>query len=416
MEVYRPTGLTFKVSDIYNITLTDEEATQLEQILASGQAKPKIRPQRLPTYEPPLVFSPEEIQFDELELSESLKKLRELISKGLAAKLKLATENIGKLKRTPLSINYLGDLIIREIKALTPTIHQIAVVSTYHSYIEGYTQPFKEVAKLGGIIPTPTIPTTIEVGTLLKALQGTLERSSTPADNLITLPILNDAVSRLQAAKAIPANNYLETAARVREGAFSVTTTMEENGVNTIKQLVIEGIEEGYGVDEFIEKVQAKFDHLPLTEHHIENVFRTNVATALSDGKYDAIRQPIVSDYFPYVQRFATRDTRVRPEHLAFEKLGLNNTNIYRVDDPTWIKYRVPIYYQCRCVDTYTTVEQAARKGVQEAKEWVERATIMSSKQGGSFYQYLNVTKPKQVQWVDAKPFEGIPHFDRTPV
>jgi uncharacterized protein with gpF-like domain len=117
---------------------------------------------------------------------------------------------------------------------------------------------------------------------------------------------------------------------------------------------------------------------------------------------------------FRIVAYYATTDSRVRKNHLALEKLGLDGTNIYRADDPTWQRFRPPWDFQCRCSWVPITVEQAARRGVTEAKEWLARAAAMAMELGGSASQYYERTAPASPAWVNPPNFNPSPEFSRT--
>lgn len=95
------------------------------------------------------------------------------------------------------------------------------------------------------------------------------------------------------------------------------------------------------------------------------------MSQAYSTGLIEVLNHPLVADEFPYLAYHAVHDSRVRPEHLALERHGLNGTNIYRRDDPIWERFTPPWDYQCRCAIIPMTIEDAARAGVHEAQEWL---------------------------------------------
>ncbi len=115
----------------------------------------------------------------------------------------------------------------------------------------------------------------------------------------------------------------------------------------------------------------------------------------VSDESEQQLGHPIVEDAFPYRAYHSTRDARTSKSHWAMESGGIGGTNIYYRDDPIWKVFRPPWGARhCRCSWHGTTVVQAARIGVQEAKDWWRRADDMSEKRGGSPYQYLTETAP----------------------
>ena len=252
----------------------------------------------------------------------------------------------------------------------------------------------------------------------LPTLTEVLFPSTEPAITEVHLPALQSAVQALNSSPVKVGANYKETAKHVRDGAFAITTDMETKAVEDIRNELSKAIVEGKSQSDFIDTVSKRLSEEgnPLSPPHIENVFRTNTMAAYSNAQHEAISHPIVSDAFPYVGYTATHDARVREEHKELESLGLQGTNIYRADDPTFLAFRPPWSYNCRCSWYPQTVEQASRKGVEEAKQWLDRAKGRAKEKGGTYHQYLNEVKPVEPKFVEPPPFKPDPHFDRSKV
>lgn len=154
-----------------------------------------------------------------------------------------------------------------------------------------------------------------------------------------------------------------------RSQAFTVAYADSLKTIDRYRRALYNTIHLGASLDEFKDQV-AEFN--TLTPSHLENVYRTNVQAAFRDGREAVLKNPIVAEVFPYQQYIATRDARVRPDHLALEGLGLNGTSIYRRDDPFWDRFTPPWDYNCRCGVRLLTIKSAARAGVREAQEWLE--------------------------------------------
>jgi hypothetical protein len=141
--------------------------------------------------------------------------------------------------------------------------------------------------------------------------------------------------------------------------------------------------------------------------------FRTNVGQALSNGQERALASPFVEDGFPYRRYVATDDIRVRPNHIALEKLGLSGTNIYWKDDPVWQEFRSPWDFGCRCAWFPVTVRQAMEDGVREAIDWWARAKSLSNRFGGLIVLHLAETEPRPHETVPHPPFRAPTAFRR---
>jgi SPP1 gp7 family putative phage head morphogenesis protein len=234
-----------------------------------------------------------------------------------------------------------------------------------------------------------------------------------PAPGL-RFPVIDDALTILHDADIFTSDDYREVAEQAKAGAFAITSNLGDEAVAEIRDLLHENIAKGPDMEAFVEAVQERLrEGSPLSERHIETIFRTNVSSAFSNGSNKSLEAPMVVDAFPYRQYWATTDQRVRKTHIALETLGLQGTNIYRADDPVWQKFRPPWEFNCRCSWNPVTVEQAARKGITEAQEWLARAKDAAKANGGEWPEWLNKTAPARGEWVSPPAFEPPAEFRR---
>lgn len=243
----------------------------------------------------------------------------------------------------------------------------------------------------------------------LPPLTGFLDPDDQPTG--VTFPILDEAIDRLRSSSVATASTWQETAEKAREGSFAITADLSDRAVERIRALLAETIQEGGGEDEFAVKVGRFFEEGPLSENHLRTIFRTNSAAAMSGGKQRVVESEHVADSFPYRRYYATSDQRTRPEHRALERLGLNGTPVYRADDPVWKEFQPIWAFGCRCEWAPYTVGQAARAGVTEAAEWIERAKAAAG--GDDYHAFLADTAPSSPAWVDHPPFHADPEFKR---
>ena len=230
-----------------------------------------------------------------------------------------------------------------------------------------------------------------------------------PDDQKAVLPVMERAV-QLVSENTLVDNALANAITKTAQRSQQVSQNVVEEFVTTAKNELTRTLKEGLPQQEFIKRVK---DLAPIPEHTLETIFRTTTMTAVSDAKYQALQQPLVVDAFPYIAYYATRDARVRKEHLALESLGLDGTNIYAANDPTIIKFLPPWDYNCRCNWIPMSVDMAAKKGVKEAQEWLNRAEELAKQNGGSSAIWLREAAPKQRQYVTPPPFEPNPDFKR---
>lgn len=316
-----------------------------------------------------------------------------------------------------------------EVRKLAPYLATDLSIDSFLSHVAGSlgvvsrlpSQVLPLLIKASSVSPTaPSGVSPIEgiAKPELPTLEEVLFPSKEPEVAIAHLPALEKAVQTLEAAPIKLGKDYRETAKHVKEGAFAITTDMSDKAVEDIRNELAKALTEGKSQAEFIDIVKERISNegSPISPPHIENVFRTNTMAAYSNSQHVAISNPLVADAFPYVGYGATHDARVREEHKELETLGLGGTNIYRADDPTFLAFRPPWSYNCRCHWYPQTVEQAAKKDIIEAKEWLDRAKATAKEKGGTFYQYLNETKPLEPKYVDPPDFKPDPNFDRSKV
>jgi SPP1 gp7 family putative phage head morphogenesis protein len=159
-----------------------------------------------------------------------------------------------------------------------------------------------------------------------------------------------------------------EGAARTR---FTVARAASLDAVERVREALEHDVRHGGTLRQFRANVADALNGSALADHQVETLYRTHVARAYSAGQQEVLDTPLVGDEFPYVEYSATHDARVRPEHLAMEKLGLDGTAVYRSDDPTIRKFWPPWAWNCRCIVIPLSIEDAASKGVHEAIEWL---------------------------------------------
>ena len=88
----------------------------------------------------------------------------------------------------------------------------------------------------------------------------------------------------------------------------------------------------------------------------LENIFRNNVNTAYSVGRYAQLTDPDTLAAFPLWQYIAVDDIRTRPAHRAM------SGRVFRADDPIWDQWYPPNGHGCRCDVMALTERQAGKR------------------------------------------------------
>jgi hypothetical protein len=236
----------------------------------------------------------------------------------------------------------------------------------------------------GGAPPTPPMPP-------LSSLMGDFPGR----DPIVRFPMIERAAESLLERNILTRAQFDQMTAESKQRAFTVAYVDAEETIEDIRDVLAKNVEEGASLRVFREELEEAVNGSPIGPAHVETIFRTNVQAAFTDGRETMAANPIVNELFPYAEYLPIRDGRVRREHLELATLGLSGTGIYRRDDPFWDLWTPPNGYNCRCGVNMLTIDAAARKGVQEAREW------------------LRTGRPPVVpEWrIDFIPFENEPGF-----
>ena len=205
---------------------------------------------------------------------------------------------------------------------------------------------------------------------------------------IVTLPVIAGAAADLASRRLLTRPEYDRLDESAKRAAFTVARMTSLDALEKVQTALVEGATHGETLAQFRARLEEAFDGSALGAAHTETVWRTNLAAAYTQGMQEVLADPLVGSEVPYVAYEAVHDSRTRPEHLAMEKYGLDGTNVYRADDPVMRTFAVPWDFNCRCALVPLTVEDAAARGVREAREWVETGRA-----------------PARPEWVRPPPF-----------
>lgn len=126
--------------------------------------------------------------------------------------------------------------------------------------------------------------------------------------------------------------------------AFSVSGIAKGDELDSVFNALQRAIDRGTIFEDFKNEVAPIFEKRGWTgpaAWRVETIFRTNIQTAYSVGRYKEMMAAVKDR--PYWQYSAVNDSRTRPTHLAM------NGKIYPADHPFWDTWYPPNGYNCRC-------------------------------------------------------------------
>ncbi|KKW81534.1 phage head protein [Acinetobacter sp. AG1] len=167
---------------------------------------------------------------------------------------------------------------------------------------------------------------------------------------LTFLEAIQFAVSR----KIVLPDEFYKLDLNTRQMATTVSFLSGIEQIETVIKSVNQVLIDGGTFNDFKELVEE--NEIILSEPYLKNVFRTNIQTAYGHGRWQ--QQQRNKAKRPYLMYVAINDSRVRPSHLALNRI------IRHIDDPFWLKYYAPWDFMCRCTIIALTEEQALKYGI----------------------------------------------------
>lgn len=164
------------------------------------------------------------------------------------------------------------------------------------------------------------------------------------------LEAIQFAVSR----KIVLPDEFYKLDLNTRQMATTVSFLSSIEQIETVIKSVNQVLIDGGSFNDFKKLVEE--NEIILSEPYLKNVFRTNIQTAYGHGRWQ--QQQRNKAKRPYLMYVAINDSRVRPSHLALNRI------IRHIDDPFWLKYYAPWDFMCRCTVIALTEEQALKYGI----------------------------------------------------
>lgn len=160
---------------------------------------------------------------------------------------------------------------------------------------------------------------------------------------------------------------------RERECAFTVANVATIDPIADVWRALDKSIERGTPFEDF----KAEIGETLVREWggeipgRMETIFRTNVQTAYSAGRYEIYSAPAVKESHPFLRFDAIHDDRVDPDCEDLDGTTLDQ------DDAFWADHTPPLHFNCRC-----TVTPVAPEDVDEERGPTGRAGDAETDEG----------------------------------
>jgi len=163
-----------------------------------------------------------------------------------------------------------------------------------------------------------------------------------------------EALQFARSRKIVLPDEFYSLDLKTRQLATTVSFLSSIEQIQTVIAAANKAIADGSTFEDF-KKLVAEHE-IKLSEPYLKNVFRTNIQTAYSHGRWQ--QQQRNRDKRPYLMYSAIDDSRVRPSHLALNRI------IRHIDDPFWLMYYPPWGFMCRCTVVALTEKQAEKYSI----------------------------------------------------
>jgi SPP1 gp7 family putative phage head morphogenesis protein len=164
---------------------------------------------------------------------------------------------------------------------------------------------------------------------------------------------LVDALKRKNPILAVLSPRQIDP--QLRQTAFFVSGVTSSNILEQIQDELIKARTEGVSESTFIERAAAISDR---TAPELDNVWRTNVASAAGAGRWAQLNDPDTADMYVGYRYASRKKATTRPLHAAMDGF------IAAKDDPIWRIIWVPNGYRCLCWCRGVKRDQAEQVGL----------------------------------------------------
>lgn len=151
-----------------------------------------------------------------------------------------------------------------------------------------------------------------------------------------------EALRYAHSKKIVLPDEFYSMDLKTRQMATTVSFLSSLEQIETVIKAVNKSIADGGTFKDFQKLIEESEIILP--KHYLDNVFRTNIQSAYGHGRWQ--QQQRNKAKRPYLMYSAINDSRVRPSHLALNRI------VRPIDDPFWLTHYPPLGFRCFLPDT----------------------------------------------------------------
>ena len=203
-----------------------------------------------------------------------------------------------------------------------------------------------------------------------------------PAPEIIAEPVVPDAAIAFWKQRAKLTDEEAKALGEeVKHRAFYVTGLAKQDLVQLVSDGIEEALKNGETLADFKKRIAAAIQAQGWHDHRVENIFRTNMQTAYSAGRYKKMQAVKASR--PYWQYIAVMDKRVRPSHAILHE------KVYPADHEFWSSNYPPNGFRCRCGVRTLSARQVEKQGLTVETEMPKADMWTDPKTGYEYFVHF---------------------------
>ena len=173
--------------------------------------------------------------------------------------------------------------------------------------------------------------------------------------------VFKEAVAFLKGKRTLASEEYKMLSDESRAKAFTVSGYTSLEVLQEFLDCLTKAAEEGTTKEQFREDMNRFLEehgYEGINPWKCDNIFRTNMQTALNAGHYKSMTDENTMKLRPYWRYRTAGDGHVRESHAVMEG------RVYRADDPIWDVWYPPNGFRCRCMVVSLSKKQVERMGL----------------------------------------------------
>lgn len=203
-----------------------------------------------------------------------------------------------------------------------------------------------------------------------------------PAPEIIAEPVAPDAAIEFWKWRAKLTDAEAQALGEsAKHRAFYVTGLAQHDLVQLVSDGIEEALKNGETLADFKARIMAAIQAQGWHDYRVENIFRTNMQTAYSAGRYKKMQAVKASR--PYWQYIAVMDKRVRPSHAIL------HGKVYPADHEFWASNYPPNGFRCRCGVRTLSERQIKNMGLPVEKEMPQAGVWTDPKTGMEYFVHF---------------------------